>query len=153
MVLDPRRPVVVVADVGEENEAIVRLGRVGFDEVVGHLEHGMASLQGSEELLQGFTRFAPNTLRERLEGEGGRTLVDVRTHAELSEGTIVGSIHIPLNELQMRVEELPRDQPVAVFCAGGYRSSIAASLLQRAGFDDVSDIVGGYSAWAATGGG
>ena len=149
-ILDPHRAIVVVADPGEEENALIRLGRVGFDNISGHLDGGMASLEGRDDLMQSFERYAPNTLREELSGSAGRTLIDIRRTPELLEGTLPGSIHIPLDEIQSRLHEIPKDRPVTVYCAGGYRSAVAASILQREGFTDVTDIVGGYSAWAAT---
>ena len=65
-------------------------------------------------------------------------------------GTIPGSINIPLAQLPRRLEEIPKGRPVVVHCAGGYRSSVAASLLRKEGWTDVSDLLGGYSAWTST---
>ena len=77
-------------------------------------------------------------------------LLDVRNPAELAEGTIPGALHIPLAQLSSRLAEIPAGLPVVAYCAGGYRSSVAASVLRRAGFADVSDLLGGYGAWKAT---
>ena len=77
-------------------------------------------------------------------------VVDVRNTGELIAGAIPGSIHIPLAQLPHRLEEIPTDRPVVVHCAGGYRSSVAASLLRKQGWTDVSDLLGGYSAWTST---
>ena len=76
-------------------------------------------------------------------------LVDVRTGGEReANGFIESALHIPLSELPVRAGELPTELPLVLHCAGGHRSSIAASLLRRRGFQDVSDILGGYAAWA-----
>ncbi len=74
-------------------------------------------------------------------------MLDVRKPSERESGAIEGSEHIPLAELAGRIDEVPRDRPVVVHCAGGYRSSVAASLLRRAGHPDVSDLLGGFAAW------
>ncbi|WP_245616064.1 rhodanese-like domain-containing protein [Phycicoccus jejuensis] len=76
-------------------------------------------------------------------------LVDVRNAGELENGTIPGARHIPLAELGRRSEELDPARPVVAFCAGGWRSSVATSLLRSRGFADVSDVLGGYAAWDA----
>jgi rhodanese-related sulfurtransferase len=76
-------------------------------------------------------------------------MVDVRAPGERQQKRIAGSVGIPLNHLGERLSELPTDRPVLVYCAGGYRSSIAASLLQRHGFTQVSEIAGGIAAWDA----
>ena len=77
----------------------------------------------------------------------GMQLVDIRNPGEFALGTIEGSQPIPVGQLPGRVGELDRTAPTVVFCAGGYRSSVGASVLRQAGFDDVSDIIGGYGAW------
>ena len=74
-------------------------------------------------------------------------VVDVRNPGEVRLGTIPGAVPVPLAQLPGRLAEIPRDRPVVAYCAGGYRSSVAASLLRRAGLDDVSDLLGGYGAW------
>ena len=75
------------------------------------------------------------------------SLVDIRNPGEVEQGTITGAIHISLPSLLRRMNELEKNAPIVVFCAGGYRSSIASSLLKLHGFSDVSDVIGGYSAW------
>jgi rhodanese-related sulfurtransferase len=64
---------------------------------------------------------------------------------------VPGAVAIPIGQLTSRLDELQPDRPTVVYCAGGYRSSVAASVLRRAGFDDVSDILGGYGAWSELG--
>ena len=78
----------------------------------------------------------------------GLQIVDVRKPAEAADGMIPGAVNIPVGQLPDRVGELDPTAPTVVYCAGGYRSSVAASLLRQLSFRDVSDIVGGYSAWA-----
>ena len=73
--------------------------------------------------------------------------IDVRAPREREQKHIEGSVGIPLNHLEENMKTLPRDRPLLVYCAGGYRSSIAASLLQRGGFDSVGEIAGGIAAW------
>ncbi|HMH38152.1 MAG TPA: rhodanese-like domain-containing protein, partial [Streptosporangiaceae bacterium] len=79
----------------------------------------------------------------------GLVLLDVRGPGEREMGCIEDSVHIPLGQLRDRVGELDPARPVVTYCAGGYRSSIAASLLRASGFADVSDLIGGYQAWQA----
>ena len=77
-------------------------------------------------------------------------LVDVRNPGEVeATGTIDGAIHVPVARLTRELETFDRRRPTVTYCAGGYRSSIAASVLRRAGFEDVSDLLGGYPAWAS----
>ncbi len=137
----------VIANPGRESESAVRLGRIGFDNVVGYLNEGMRSLELRPDLTATTERFsAPLSAELMVSGEPPE-LIDVRTPRERDQKFIDGSLSIPLNRLSERVEELPRNRPLLVYCAGGYRSSIAASLLQQRGFDRVSEIAGGIAAW------
>ena len=82
-------------------------------------------------------------------GDEAAVVLDVRTPREREQKHIAGSITMPLNHLAERLSELPANRPLLVHCAGGYRSSIAASILQQNGFTDVSEIAGGIAAWEA----
>lgn len=146
-ILDPKRPVIVIAEVGREQEAAVRLGRVGFERVAGHLKGGMGALADRSELVARSTRITVQALAERLAEKHAPLVLDVRTPAEWNNGHIEGALHIPLNRLQQRMAEVPRDTKLAVICRSGYRSSIATSLLHAAGVHDVIDIGGGMDAW------
>ncbi|GIW88517.1 MAG: MBL fold hydrolase [Isosphaeraceae bacterium] len=148
-ILNKEQPIVVIADPGDQNEAIIRLGRIGFDHVAGFLDGGMSALADHPELLATTTRITALALAERLAEPNPPTVLDVRTDKEREAGQIDGSAHIPLNQLPKRLAEVPPG-PLVVHCQGGYRSAIAASLLQRAGRTDVMDLVGGYKAWEAS---
>ena len=148
------RPIVVIAADGGEEEAVMRLGRIGFDNVTGYLAGGMHALATRDDLVEKTRRITAPALAEWLAGtraESGPApiVVDVRTAAEHAGGHVAGSLNIPLSHLEERAPEIPAGVPVAVHCEGGYRSAIAASLLQRLGRTGVHDLVGGYKAWAA----
>jgi len=145
-VLSRDKPIVIVADPGREGESAVRLGRIGFDHVVGYLKDGMRSVEVRPDLTASTERVSAPLAAERL-ATGQPVAVDVRAPREREQKRVAGSLSVPLNHLTERVAELPRDRPLLVFCAGGYRSSIAASLLQRHGFDRVAEIAGGIAAW------
>ena len=148
-VLDRDKPIVLIADPGAEVESAVRLGRIGFDTVAGYLDGGLRSVEVRPALLTATERLTPELAAQRIDVPAGPMLLDVRAAGERAVKTIPGSTGIPLNELAARAGELPRDRGVVVYCAGGYRSSIAASLLQRAGRLDVSELAGGIAAWEA----
>jgi rhodanese-related sulfurtransferase len=148
------RPIVVIAEDGGEQEAAMRLGRIGLDNVGGFLTGGMQSLADRADLVQQTERITAVALAEWIAGKRpdvgpAPVVVDVRTPAEHAGGHIAGSRNIPLTHLEERAAEIPAGTPVAVHCEGGYRSAIAASLLQKLGRDGVFDLVGGYKAWAA----
>ena len=148
-VLDRTRPIVIVAEPGREQEAALRLGRIGFDEVRGYLAGGMAAVAKRPELVRRTERVSPRPMAEELDGMNAPMLLDVRTAREWAEKHIAGSVNIPLNRLRDRMNEIPRGRRIAVHCAGGYRSSIAASLLERAGMNEVVEMAGGLAAWEA----
>jgi glyoxylase-like metal-dependent hydrolase (beta-lactamase superfamily II)/rhodanese-related sulfurtransferase len=148
-VLSRERPIVIIADPQREVEAATRLGRIGFDHVAGYLEGGLRSLEPRPELTRTTDRLSPALAADRLEASHAPFVLDVRAPREHEAGHIAGSVNVPLNRLVEHAATLPRDKPLLVYCAGGYRSSIAASLLQSAGLDDVSEIAGGITAWEA----
>ena len=150
-ILDPHLPIVIIAEPGREQESAIRLGRIGFDNVAGYLKDGLESLKSHPELTESTERLSPIVAAERIQSTERPQLLDVRTLREYEAKRIDGSLIIPLNHLAERVEELASDRPVLVHCAGGYRSSIAASLLRRRGFTRVSELAGGIAAWESAG--
>ncbi len=149
-VLNHDHPIVVVAEAGQETEAVTRLGRIGFDNVAGYLRDGMDALRERPELIAKIDRITAVALAEQRNSGAAPTVVDVRSEKEWAAGHIAGSVNIPLNHLHDRVGEIPQSRPVVVHCEGGYRSAIAASVLAKAGRPDVLDMVGGFKAWAAS---
>jgi len=147
--LDPDRPMVIVADPGREEEAALRLGRIGFDNVKGYLQDGMAALAERPDLIQTTERISPPMLADELTSSNPPLIIDVRTPAEWATGHIEGSINLPLTQLQQRIDEVPHNRRIAVHCAGGYRSSIAASVLRQHGITNLIELAGGIAAWEA----
>jgi glyoxylase-like metal-dependent hydrolase (beta-lactamase superfamily II)/rhodanese-related sulfurtransferase len=150
-VLDRERPIVIVADPGGERESALRLGRIGFDHVIGYLDGGMAGVASRPDLVDQTTRVSPERAAEQLAADPNMKVIDIRAAGERTAKSIERSEHIPLQRLIEGVTDIPRDTPLLVHCAGGYRSSIAASLLQCAGFTNVTELAGGLAAWEASG--
>ncbi|QDU39356.1 Beta-lactamase hydrolase-like protein [Maioricimonas rarisocia] len=150
-VLNHDDPIIVVAEQGEEQEAVMRLGRIGFDNVAGYLEGGMSALDARPDLIQQTDRITAAALNDMLGTDEEPVVLDIRSGKEWAAGHIQGSINIPLQQLTERIDEVPTERPVVVHCEGGYRSSIACSLLQKHGVgDNAMDLVGGFKAWAAS---
>ena len=149
-VLNHEQPIVIVAETGQETEAAMRLGRIGFDNVAGYLNGGMDALLQRPDLIAKIERITAVALSEKLGMADAPTVIDVRSEKEWAAGHIAGSLNIPLNHLRERVGEIAKDRPVVVHCEGGYRSAIAAGLLANAGRNDVRDMVGGIKAWSAS---
>jgi hydroxyacylglutathione hydrolase len=150
-VLTRDRPIVLIADPGAEAESAMRLGRIGFDHVIGYLEGGLRSADTPAAHIVTTERIAADVAAERLASQAPPFAIDVRAPSERVEKRIPGTVHIPLGRLAESLSDIPADRPLLVHCAGGYRSSIAASLLQRAGRTDVSELAGGITAWEAAG--
>src|SRR6516162_5402033 len=148
-VLDRNHPIVIIADPGRENESITRLGRIGFDHVVGYLANGLESLESRPELVAFTERLSAPYAAELLSSAQPPMIIDVRAAREREQKYIAGSFAVPLNHLVENFKTLPKERSLLVYCAGGYRSSIAASLLQRGGFDSVGEIAGGIVGWEA----
>lgn len=148
-VMRPGTPIVLVCPPGHESEAKVRLARIGFDNVVGALADPLAVFHDHPEVVQVASRLSADTLARRMTDVAGLVLVDVRNPGEVAAGSLPGAHHVSLPALLDGLANLDPQAPTVVFCAGGYRSSIAASLLRMHGFTDVSDLVGGYTAWTA----
>lgn len=149
MVVGPEQEVVVVAPQDREEEVVTRLARIGLDRVGGCLREPEGVFPALTEEMERASRLTAGELRRLLDGPEPPLVLDVRNTAEREEGFVEGSSHIPLAELARRVDEIPADRPLVVHCAGGHRSSVAASLLRHRGRTDVSDLLGGYGAWLA----
>jgi len=148
-VLDQSTPIVIIAEPGREQEAALRLGRIGFDHVKGYLKGGMEALLRRPDLVCQTERVSAPMVEEELTGGMRPLLVDVRSPRELAAKHIDGSLNVPLNHLRERMAEIPRDRRIAVHCAGGYRSSIAASILHQSGITNLIEMAGGLAAWEA----
>jgi hydroxyacylglutathione hydrolase len=147
--LDPERPIVLIAEPRREAEAATRLGRIAFDTVAGYLDGGMQALAGRPDLLDRIERITAGVLAARLAAPDAPLVIDVRTPGEWADERIEAAMNVPLSRLPERLPSVPRDHPIVVHCASGYRSAIAASLLQRSGYSHVADLVGGLPAWRA----
>ena len=150
-VLLPDRDIVLVGDPTVALEAKVRLGRVGYDRVVGQLRDPAQVFANRPELMATSSRLTIEQLAELRGLEPRLQLVDVRGPGETAAGTLPGAVEIPLAVVTESLAGLDPASPVVVYCGSSYRSLIAASVLLDAGFADVSDLLGGYGAWDGAG--
>ena len=148
-VMEPGTAIVLIGEPGTDAEAKMRLARIGFDNVVGALVDPVKALVENPDYVERMSRLSVEVFNERINTVRNLNLIDIRNSGEVEQGSINGARHISLPSLLKRLDEIKKSDPVVVFCAGGYRSSIAASLLKSHGFTDVSDLIGGYSAWSA----
>jgi len=139
--------IVLVVGEGFELEGKNRLARIGFDRVVGYLQNPLAVMADNPDRVRRASRLTAAEYESRKDDIDGLQLVDIRNPGEIALGVIPGAVELPVGQMPARMDELDKSAPTIVYCAGGYRSSVAASVLRQAGFTDVSDILGGYTAW------
>ncbi len=149
-VMEPGTPIILVTDPGREPEAKTRLARIGFDNVIGALADPIATFLAHPERIDQLSRLSVDELAERIASVKDLVLIDVRNPGEVALGSIPGARTIGLPSLLRSLGDLDPEAPTVVFCAGGYRSAIASSLLRSQGFTDVSDLLGGYTAWSTS---
>ncbi len=146
----PETPIVLITEEdGQVSEARTRLARVGVESVEGYLVGGVLAWDREGRPLSRTEQVSVDELRARLFEGADLAVLDVRRPAEWQGGHIAQATSMPLHELAERAASLDRDRPVAAICAGGYRSSIAASVLERLGFRRIVNVVGGMAAWNA----
>jgi hydroxyacylglutathione hydrolase len=144
------KPLLLVTDEGDEEEIVRYLVRLGYDSFGGRLSGGMLSWYktGEETVTNG--RLTAQGVCAVLDSGRPSLFLDVRSEEELEkEGRFANALHIHITQLPQRIHELPTDRPFYVFCASGLRSTIAASLLQREGFNDVHIVLGGFAGWSS----
>jgi hydroxyacylglutathione hydrolase len=149
--LDPARPIALVLPRdGDLPEVLRQFLRVGFTHFAGCLRGGMNAWVTAGLPVEGLAQLPAPELNARLPPRDFE-LLDVRTPGEWDQGHLPGARYLFLGELPGKLQELNRDQPVVVYCASGYRSSLAASILRAGGFTAVANVPGGYQAWTAAG--
>ena len=140
------RPVLIADSPEQLSEARLRLARVGIEDAPGYLNGGVPAWKKAGFALAELPQIAVQTLRDRLQARTSQVL-DVRREPEWQAGHIEGALWWPLDNFKVSPPEIGRDLPIAVHCKSGYRSMIACSLLQRAGFRNVTNVIGGFDAW------
>lgn len=145
-------PIILVVDhPADLPDVATHLLRVGLDDLHGYLDGGIDAWETAGYPLQTVSTLSVHELARQLRSGVNPFVLDVRTGAEWHSGHIDGAVHIHGGLLQQRAEEIPRDRPIAVICGSGYRASIAASFLLRQGYTNVSNVIGGMTAWKAAG--
>jgi rhodanese-related sulfurtransferase len=146
------RPILLVGeDAASAEEGAVRLARVGLDRVLGYMDGGVAAWHAAGRDVSTTPQITVDELEAQSKENPKLQVVDVRRPAEFATGHVPGAISRPLDRLERDLAGLDPTRPTAVICAGGYRSATGASLLQRLGFKDLRDVVGGTSAWIEAG--
>src|SRR5262245_40826829 len=153
-IVDHDRPLVLVLERPEDwDDAVRQAIRIGHEQIVGHVRGGFQSWSETGAPVETGGRLTVDQLASRLDrgGPAAPLVIDVRQLSEYEQGHVPGSIHIAAGSLADRLDELPHDRPIAMVCASGYRSSVAASLVRTAGFTDVSWVADGLPTWRRRG--
>ncbi len=153
-VVNPDRPLVLLVDDPADLDDLARQAlRVGYESVVGHIAGGFEAWQQAGRPVESSQVMSVETLSASLAAGGPEApfVIDVRQASEFEAGHVPGAIHIGAGDLPERLDDLPRDRPIATVCASGYRASVAVSLLRAAKFKRVASVRGGIPDWEAAG--
>jgi len=149
LIKDIEQKILLVTDVGREKEAVKRLARVGYDNVLGYLNGGISSWRNSGKICSTVSRITAGQLEQMGEFRG-QPIIDVRKPAEFEAEHLELAMSLPLDFIDENFPSYPKSQSFVLHCAGGYRSMIAASILKSKGCNDLVDVIGGYSALSKT---
>ncbi len=148
MIKDIKQEILLVTDEGKEEEAMIRLSRVGYDNTIGFLEGGFRAWKESGKDFDHVGRISPAEFASEYAEKP--IVIDVRKKSEFDSEHVVDALNIPLNQINDHLAEFPKEKPFIVHCAGGYRSMIAASILKQRGWDNFVDVRGGFKEIAET---
>lgn len=149
LIVDVKQPILLVTDLGMEEEAVTRLSRVGFDHVLGHLKEGFAAWKNAGKEIDAVNRISAETFASELK-PGESKVLDVRKESEYAAEHITDAYSRPLAYINDWIKEIDSQQHFYLHCAGGYRSMIAASILQARGYRNFTEIEGGFNAISKT---
>jgi glyoxylase-like metal-dependent hydrolase (beta-lactamase superfamily II)/rhodanese-related sulfurtransferase len=144
MVPDIKQAILLVTEPGKEEESIIRLSRVGYDNTIGFLLGGFDAWKAAGKEVDTVDRIDAPEFAKRYATKP--IVIDVRKKSEFDSEHVVDAINVPLNQISQHLAQFPKDKPFILHCAGGYRSMIAASILKQRGWENFVDVVGGFSA-------
>jgi glyoxylase-like metal-dependent hydrolase (beta-lactamase superfamily II)/rhodanese-related sulfurtransferase len=144
MIPDIKQSILLVTAPGTEEESIIRLSRVGYDNTIGFLKGGFPAWKAAGKEVDTVERINATEFSSRYKADA--VVIDVRKQSEFDSEHVVGAINVPLNQINKHLAQFPKEKPFIVHCAGGYRSMIAASILKQRGWDNFVDVEGGFGA-------
>ena len=148
MLPDVKQELLIVTDLGQEEETIKRLARVGYDHVLGFLNGGFEAWKNAGKEIDTVTRISAEEFAEKFKKEP--IVIDVRKPGEFAAEHVDGAKSIPLDFINEDMAEFPKEDAFILHCAGGYRSMIAASILKSRGYDNFIEVIGGFGAISKT---
>jgi len=148
MISDIKQKILLITYENKEEEAITRLSRVGYDGVIGYLKGGFDAWSAAQQPIDTIDRKNPDALA--LQYSEQPLIIDVRKKSEFESEHLIGALNIPLNQINLHLAKIPKNKHFFLHCAGGYRSMIAASILKQRGWDNFTEIRGGFAELAKT---
>jgi len=149
MIPDVKQEILLVTEPGREEECIVRLSRVGYDNTLGYLEGGINFWKAAGKEVETIERISALDF-EKQYNTVKPPVFDVRKKSEFDSEHVIGAINIPLNQINEHLAEFPKEKPFLLYCGGGYRSMIASSILKQRGWTNFVDVEGGFTAISKT---
>ena len=143
MITDIKQEILLITEPGREEESIIRLARVGYDNTIGYLKDGFDTWKKASKEIDMITRITAEEFETRY--AMSPIVIDVRKQSEFESEHVVGAMNIPLNQINQKFTEFPSDRAFILHCAGGYRSMIAASILKSRGIEQFVDVIGGMT--------
>jgi rhodanese-related sulfurtransferase len=142
MIPDIKQKILLVCEEGTEENAMIRLSRVGYDNTIGYLDRGFNSWNYAHKEIDKVNRIDAKELARKM--NKSPIVVDVRKKSEFDSEHIIGAINIPLNQINQHLAELPKDEPFILHCESGYRSMLASSILKARGWKNFVDVRDGF---------
>jgi len=149
LIPDVKQTILLITDEGKEEESVIRLARVGYDNVIGYLKGGFAAWQNANKDIDTITRIDASTFATKFKQEKP-IVIDVRKASEFAAEHVDGATNICLDYMNDNLAQFPKDKSFVIHCAGGYRSMIAASILKARGWDNFIEVAGGFAAISKT---
>ncbi|AXG74475.1 MBL fold metallo-hydrolase [Flavobacterium arcticum] len=148
MIKDINQEILLVTYADKEEEAMIRLSRVGYDHTIGYLKGGFDAWKAAGKEIDTTARVSAQEFADKYTKD--TLVIDVRKKSEFDSERVVDAVNIPLNSIYSHLSEIPKDKPFVLHCAGGYRSMIASSILKQLGYENFSDVEGGFKEIALT---
>ena len=149
LIIDVKQPILIIADLGKEEETVTRLSRVGFDHILGHLKGGIKAWLDSGKKADVVNRITPEQFAANLQ-IGADKVVDIRKASEYAAEHIEDAFNKPLANINDWIKDINPVEHFYIHCEGGYRSMIASSILQARGYRNFTEVAGGFKAISET---